>query len=167
MCIIQLLLRVNSLRIRFSNNYFRIIIFGMFKRVFIFREKRVRKKGRRRRRRRNTRGGGEQQALQAEHTTFPTTIKSFAASLPPCSYFGREKAVSRVSPIEIVLFDEPVLPFRCSVGLPMRACRLIRWSIGPCPFQPWYSFKNRRKLLINNSRLGGKKKIIIIVIIKK
>lgn len=83
MCIIQLLSRVNSLRIRFSNNYFiAIIIFGMFKRVFIFREKRVRKKGRRRRRRRNTQGGGEQQALQAEHTTFPTTIKSFAASLP-------------------------------------------------------------------------------------
>lgn len=81
--VIQLLSRVNSLRIRFSNNYFiAIIIFGMFKRVFIFREKRVRKKGRRRRRRRNTRGGGEQQALQAEHTTFPTTIKSFAASLP-------------------------------------------------------------------------------------
>lgn len=81
--VIQLLSHVNSLRIRFSNNYFiAIIIFGMFKRVFIFREKRVRKKGRRRRRRRNTRGGGEQQALQAEHTTFPTTIKSFAASLP-------------------------------------------------------------------------------------
>lgn len=113
------------------------------------------------------RGGTTSSASWAHNFSNDDKIVCRFVAAPPCSYFGREKAVSRVSPIEIVLFDEPVLPFRCSVGLPMRACRLIRWSIGPCPFQPWYSFKNRRKLLINNSRLGGKKKIIIIVIIKK
>lgn len=77
----------------------------------------------------HTRRRREQQALQAEtHFSNVTDYrhdKIVCRFVATASYSAEKKLLVALVLLDY-LFDEPILPFRCSVGLPMRACRLIR-----------------------------------------